>query len=347
MILRHDQANRTIRRMKTMFKVIAVSILALTVIGAAGVAMYDNATADKAQAHNGPVASQAAVENVAQGNQAPHLATQGNSGTGDPQQVAQVGEPWTARGTITGLDDVGFDLALDGGGETIYVELGPTTYWQSQGVSLSAGEHVAAEGFAQDGLYHAAVVTKSDGSQITVRDLTSGQPLWSGGTLNGQAQAGNGLQDGSRTPQPQAQVSPEEWITVEGTVIAVAQNSLTIQTADGATLTLQLGQAGFTAQQGVAFAAGDLVRVIGYDQNGRFRAGEIDNLTQGGRLMLLDPNGRPLWAGLGSSGNGGQGGNGNGNAGGDSNGSGNGNNAGAGGNAANGRGNGNGYRGGR
>ncbi|RPJ00311.1 MAG: hypothetical protein EHM39_05060, partial [Chloroflexi bacterium] len=34
---------------------------------------------------------------------------------------------------------------------------------------------------------------------------------------------------------------------------------------------------------------------------GQFRAGEIDNLTQGGRLMLLDPNGRPLWAGPGTT----------------------------------------------
>jgi hypothetical protein len=334
--------------MKTMFKIIAVSILVLTVIGAAGVAMYDNATADKVQAHNGPAASQSAVANGAQGNQVSNQAQQGNPGTGDPQQVAQVGEPWTASGTVTGLDDVGFDLALDGSGETIYVELGPTAYWQAQGVSLSAGEHVAVEGFAQDGLYHAAVVTKSDGSQITVRDLTTGQPLWSGGTLNGQAQAGNGLQDGSHTPQPQVQVSPEEWITVEGTVTAVAQNSLTIQTTDGATLTLQLGQASFTAAQEVAFAVGDQVRVIGYDQNGRFRAGEIDNLTQGGRLMLLDPNGRPLWAGLGSSGNGGQGGNGNGSGNsGSGSASGNGNNSGARGNATTGRGNGNGYRGGR
>ncbi|HVO70537.1 MAG TPA: hypothetical protein VMT24_10855 [Aggregatilineaceae bacterium] len=36
-----------------MFKIIAVSILVLTVIGAAGVAVYDNATADQVQAHKG------------------------------------------------------------------------------------------------------------------------------------------------------------------------------------------------------------------------------------------------------------------------------------------------------
>jgi hypothetical protein len=339
--------------MKTMFKVIAVGILVLTVIGAAGVAMYDNASANKDKAQNGLVASQSATGNAVPGNQVATQTSQASPTTADLQQVSQgpqVGEPWMASGIIASLDGVGFDLVREGSGETIYVELGPTAYWQSQGVSLNAGESVAVEGFTQDGLYHAAVVTKSDGSQIIVRDLSTGQPLWSGGARNSQAQAGNGLQDGSRTPQPQVQVSPEDWITIEGTVTAVAQNNLTIQTIDGTTLALQLGQASFTAEQGVAFAAGDLVKVIGYDQNGRFRAGEIDNLTQGGRLMLLDPNGRPLWAGLGSSGNSGQGGNGNGNGGGgNGNGNGgqggNGNNAGAGGNATNGSGNG--YRGGR
>jgi hypothetical protein len=39
--------------------------------------------------------------------------------------VAQVGEPWTASGPVTGLDGLGFDLALDHSGEMICVELGP------------------------------------------------------------------------------------------------------------------------------------------------------------------------------------------------------------------------------
>jgi hypothetical protein len=282
-----------------MFKVIAIGMLVMTIVGAAGIAVYDSSKPEPIRAQN----SLAVTPTVAVSDPAP-VAENANqnrqdSSLGAPSQpqTSEVGTPWAASGAIASVDDFGFELAVGGSSEIIYVELGPATYWQAQGMTLNPGESVMVVGFTQDGLYHAAVVTKTDGSQLTVRDTTSGQPLWSGGVIGGQ---------NASSQTSQTQVSAVNWITVEGVVTAVAQNSLTIQTTEAATLTVQLGRPGFAAEQGVSFAVGDQVRVIGYDNAGQFRAGEIDNLTQSGRLMLLDPNGRPLWAGPGSGGGQGQ-----------------------------------------
>jgi len=290
-----------------MIKTGLVALLVLTVVGAGGFAIYENARPDEARMVRGapeaaPVIEAAPAVELPANSQAavtqPEPAAPAQSG-------AAVGEPWVVGGTLVTLDDFGFEIAPDDGTDVIYVELGPPTYWQALGVTLLAGEHVNVQGFAQDGMYHAAVVTTSTGATLTVRDAVTGQPLWSGGAINGQAGGASALQNG--TGQPQAQVSPEDWVTVQGTVMAVAQNSLTVQLQDQTQVMLQLGRPAFAAEQGVAFAVGDQVKVIGYDQLGQFRAGEIENLTQGGRLMLLDPNGRPLWAGPGTSGQGGNG----------------------------------------
>ena len=203
-----------------------------------------------------------------------------------------VGDPWSASGTVERVDDFGFWLAPDDGGDAIYVELGPPAFWQTPGVTLTAGQTVDVDGYVQGTLYHAAVVTTADGSQIVVRDET-GFPLWAGGRNAG----ANGLRDGSRVPQPQVQVDRDEWQMVEGTVSEVLASALTVELADGRMLTVGLGRPIAAAAADVPFEEGDAVRVSGFDLDGRFVAGEIENLTQGGTLVLRDDYGRPIWAG--------------------------------------------------
>lgn len=203
-----------------------------------------------------------------------------------------VGDPWSASGTIDRVDDFGFWLAPDDGGAVIYVELGPPSFWQMNGASLTVGDVVDVQGYAAGTLYHAAIVTTASGDQIIVRDET-GFPLWAGGRNAG----ANGLRDGSRVPQPQVQVDRETWETITGEVVEVLANSITVELADGTTLLLGLGRAALSGSSGVSFAAGDEVMVSGFSLNGRFVAGEIENLTQGGNLTLRDESGRPVWAG--------------------------------------------------
>jgi hypothetical protein len=262
-----------------MLKRIVVGILGLTVLGAGGAAALYQSTQSASAA-------------------AP-LQTTTNS-VAAPQ--ASVGDPWTASGTITTLDTIGFTLSASDG-VSYYVELGPASYWQAQGVTLAVGDSVTVNGYASAGQYHAGTVTLSSGQTLTLRDQV-GRPLWSGGAGNGagngQGNAGaNGLKNGSGIPQPQAQVN--EWITVQGTITAMNTNSITIRTTANETLTIQMGKPSFAKAQGITFKVGDEVSVVGFYEGTQFSAGEITQLSTGLRLMLRDPNGRPLWAGQGSN----------------------------------------------
>jgi hypothetical protein len=166
-------------------------------------------------------------------------------------------------------------------------------------------------GFYNGEQYHAMTVTKTDGSQLAVR-TTDGLPLWSGGASGGQNQ--QGIANGNTAGQTQeAAVAPEDWVTLNATVTAVNRSTLEVQTEAGEALSLQLGQASFIQSQGVTFALGDTISITGFWQGTTFRAGDITKLSTGERVMLLDPNGRPLWSGPGR--NGGQGGQGQTNAG--------------------------------
>ena len=185
--------------------------------------------------------------------------------------------------------------------------LSPGRVWQSQGVVLNLGETAMVVGSINEGMIHAAQVALSDGQTLQVRSET-GQPLWSGGVTNGQGgNAGPG--DGDHVPEPQAQV--DEWITLQGTLMSFQGGNMTMGTLDGDLIAFQTGQPRFFAEQGITFQVGDEISVLGFYEGDQFMAGEITQVSTGLRVMLHDPNGRPLWAGPGN-GNGNAGGNGNG-----------------------------------
>ena len=103
-------------------------------------------------------------------------------------------------------------------------------------------------------------------------------------------------------------LTPADWFTMTGQVVAVTANNLTVQTTARGELALQLGRPGFATQQGVTFNVGDTVTILAFDSpEGLVQAGQITNDTTQQFLYLRDPNGRPLWAGQGGGGNGGQG----------------------------------------
>lgn len=218
-----------------------------------------------------------------------------------------VGEAWTATGVITAFDATGFNFQ-QADGSTVYIELGPTDFWQNQGVTLVLQDAVTVEGFANGEQYHARVVTvNATGAQLTVR-TAEGQPLWSGGASGG----GNG--NGNAAGTGEVQVAAEDWITIQGVIMTLEANGITMLAEDGAVLALYLGQPTFWQEQGITFAVGDELAVLGFWQNDIFQAGEVTKLATGERLMLRDPNGRPLWSGPGRNGNSGGGSGGNGNA---------------------------------
>lgn len=99
--------------------------------------------------------------------------------------------------------------------------------------------------------------------------------------------------------EPQAMV--DEWITVSGAVESVEGGALTMKTADGEMVVVQLGPEHFWSSQELTLNAGDEIEVLGFYEGADFTAGDI-LLASGEHIMLRDPNGRPLWAGGSASG---------------------------------------------
>lgn len=310
-----------------MLKKIIIGVLALSVVGGGGAALIHSAVnAESATAEVQMAEAEAEVEtlneNQSNGNNRNGSQNQNSAQPGEPQAMAQgqMGEPWYAEGNIVSFDLNGMTVE-QADGEQVYIELGPADYWQSQPVVLEVGQHVAIDGTINEDMIHATTVTLDDGQQLVLRSET-GQPMWSGGAQNGNGNGGNGNQnatggqDGTRSGEPQAQV--DEWVTIEGFLIAHQGGNMTIQTADGEVISFQSGQPRFYEEQGVTIGVGDEVSVLGFWNGDQFIAGEITLLATGERVMLRDPNGRPLWAGSGNnsgSGSGNGGGNGNGNGG--------------------------------
>ena len=282
-----------------MVKKIIVIVLALSVLGATAAAFVYQVGAQ------GDTQTSQDVLTDVQGNSANQLGNTLEAGS-------QLGlsEPWQATGRITEIDDNGMTLLLENG-ESAYVELGPQDYWTTQGVDLQVGQTVDVTGTIADEMIHANEVQLPD-DQVLLLRTDEGKPLWSGGADN----SGGGLTDGDHVPQPQASV--DEWVTVSGTLMAFQGGNMTMSTPDGEIISFQSGQPRFFASQGVNFQVGDEISVLGYYNGDRFVAGEIVQVSTGLRVMLRDPNGRPLWAGPGNesgSGNGNGNGNGGGNGG--------------------------------
>lgn len=310
-----------------MFKKIMIGILLLTVFGAAGAALAYNAANPTTQAEgvtttdlNSDQSAPAGLQG-SQGSQGLQNSHDSQAqGAGSNAAADSMGEPWQAAGTITALDEYGFDFAV-AGAEPVYIELGPPDYWQSQGITLEVGQEVMVTGSINADMIHASQVLLEDGQLLEIR-TASGQPLWRGGAGNGQAgEHTTGEGTGSQVPV-------DEWITIEGTLLSFQGGNMTMGTVDGDLVTFQTGQPRFFASQGVTFQVGDEIEVLGYYQGDQFMAGDITQVATGLRVMLRDPNGRALWSGPGNSN--GQGGQGNGNSN-QGNGNGNGNRYGRGG----------------
>jgi hypothetical protein len=218
-------------------------------------------------------------------------------------QDQMIQHEWTTlSGTVATVDaqSMVVDTAEQG---QLTLELGPVGFAEQQGVVFAPGDEVAVQGFDESGMFHAAEITQvSSGQSLQLRD-PNGRPLWAG-----QGQAGQGQGNGNGSGVPQAMVD-KDWITLSGTVNTLTRQGLVVDTAEMGQLTLQMGPPWFAGDQGVSFNPGDTVTIVGgfAGESNTFQAGEITNETTGQKLLLRDPNGRPLWAGRGGQGQGGGG----------------------------------------
>lgn len=290
-----------------MLQKLTIGALVLTVVAAIGLGVYESSQDTPTEnivlrAEATPTAQVVAIQNTPTSEPVvnPTVAVDGTvqgaieatdsltpSATPDPLQnsMEMVGDNWAGVGIVAALDDVGMTLT-DG----TYVELAPSFYWVD--VPLNVGDTVGIVGFNNGEQIHTQTLTVN-GETYAFR-TADGQPLWSGGVGE------NGAENSGQNEQ---QVPMSEWETYTGVLTTVMNNSLILQTTDGQVITLQLGQPRFRDDQGITFMVGDLVETSGYWQNGQLRVGTLTKTATGETLLLLDPNGRPLWGGPGRGGN--------------------------------------------
>ncbi|MEI7847550.1 MAG: hypothetical protein WCK35_17240 [Chloroflexota bacterium] len=120
-----------------------------------------------------------------------------------------------------------------------------------------------------------------------------------GGGGQGRGQGGNGQANGSGVPQAQANLANAK--TVHGTVSTYSYGTLTIQTDDGQSLGVQLGNSNYATTIGFVPQAGDKLTVFGFTGNeGLFSAITITAEGTGKVYTFRDTTtGRPAWAGGG------------------------------------------------
>lgn len=141
----------------------------------------------------------------------------------------------------------------------------------------------------------------------TTESVVSGN----GGRWSQEAQQAGGWGGGRRgqttrdqvgnTPDgfPQADIQPQEWMTLQGKVIGVADDLIEIEAEAGTVIPFEGQPLRFALQQRFTAQVGDTVIVKGFEENGEFKIGQITNLSNGATVTLRDMTGRPGWAGRG------------------------------------------------
>lgn len=137
-------------------------------------------------------------------------------------------------------------------------------------------------------------------------DPVQGANGGNGGSRWGQATGGRGALDGSGNLAPlgvpQADTRPQDWVTLQGSVVSAADDLVEIQIASGEIIPFEGQPLRFAAGQGFSLRVGDAVSVSGFDEDGEFKIGKITNLGNGASVTLRDETGRPGWAGRGRRG---------------------------------------------
>ncbi len=109
---------------------------------------------------------------------------------------------------------------------------------------------------------------------------------------------GHGMGAGSREPLSAGEGHAEDWETLVGVVLSL-DGDLLLRTSSGDEVLVGLGPLTYEARADFALAVGDELSVLGFHEDGEFKAGTVENLTTGQTLLLRDETGRPMWAGNG------------------------------------------------
>ena len=123
---------------------------------------------------------------------------------------------------------------------------------------------------------------------------------WGQSSAANQAQAGQGA--GALSGLPQADVQVAGWVTIQGTVVSVADDLIEIETAAGEVIPFEGRPLSYALEQGFSLQLRDRVTLDGFDEDGEFKLGQVTNLGNETSVTLRDASGRPGWSGQGRQG---------------------------------------------
>lgn len=216
----------------------------------------------------------------------------GGGGQGRQGRNAETQAPWqTIQGTVLKVDEAGMTLQTADG--EIEVADRAWRFAQEAGFGAEVGDQVQLRAyFDGDILEVGDFANLSTQQQVQVRE-ESGRPLWAGGSRAGQSQAANG---NGQASTPIAETEDHDWQTIEGVVISVDLEQMTVSTADG---DIQITDRPWDFAQNAGFAArvGDTVSMTGFYEDGTFEVGTLTSGTQ--QVQIREESGRPMWAGGG------------------------------------------------
>jgi hypothetical protein len=89
------------------------------------------------------------------------------------------------------------------------------------------------------------------------------------------------------------------WRTIETTVVSVSETDMVLADASGAEVLVEGRPWSYAVQRGFSAQPGDVISLAGYDENGEFKTGVLDNKTTGQQIELRRTDGSPAWAGSG------------------------------------------------
>jgi hypothetical protein len=152
----------------------------------------------------------------------------------------------------------------------------------------------------------ADAVAQGSGGRWSETETTQGTAGRGGGRWAQGGSAGQGSAPEQAPAEqsgiPQADVQPDEWRTIQGTVVSATADLVQIRTATGEVIPFEGRPLSFALEQRFGLTVGEEVALSGFDENGEFKLGKVTKLGSGASITLRDASGRPGWAGRGQRG---------------------------------------------
>jgi len=167
--------------------------------------------------------------------------------------------------------------------------------------SLSVQQSLGGGGQGRAGS-RSEVGRNQNAGEADARIQGSGSGQSASGSSRGQENSGRGAgaavgAEGQPLDQSQADVHPEDVVIIQAIVQSVGSEAALFQADDGDTIVFEGRALSFAMELGLYLTDGDQVLLEGFYENGDFEVSSVENLTTGQRIVLREPEGRPLWAG--------------------------------------------------